>query len=105
MFSKKATKNEKNLHRRLDTYFVNVKSMVKIWSIFVAFLENMNFNIAIDGARQHIHSSYYHLLYKSAFNPTRRSRDDGVLKMHPTTHRNQSKIFFYKSYGDLSYVY
>ena len=45
MFSKKATKIEKNLHRRFDTY-CNVKSMVKISSIFVAFLENMNFIIA-----------------------------------------------------------
>ena len=44
MFSKKATKIEKNLHRRFDTYLVNVKSTVKIWSIFVAFLENVNFN-------------------------------------------------------------
>ena len=44
MFSKKATKIEKNLHLRFDTYLVNVKSMVKIWSIFVAFLENVNFN-------------------------------------------------------------
>ena len=43
MFSKKATKIEKNIHRQFDTYLVNVKSTVKIWSIFVAFLENMNF--------------------------------------------------------------
>ena len=43
MFSKKAAKIEKNLHRRFDTYLVNVKLTVKIWSIFVAFLENMNF--------------------------------------------------------------
>ena len=43
MFSKKATKIEKNLHRQFDTYLVNVKSTVKIWSIFVAFLDNMNF--------------------------------------------------------------
>ena len=41
MFSKKATKIEKIF--TVDTYLVNVKSMVKIWSIFVAFLENMNF--------------------------------------------------------------
>ena len=33
----------KNLHRWFDTYLVKVKSTVKIWSIFVAFLENMNF--------------------------------------------------------------
>ena len=45
MFSKKATKNLKNLHRQFDTYLVNVKSTVKILSIFVAFLENMNFTI------------------------------------------------------------
>ena len=44
IFSKKATKIEKHLHCRFDTYLVNVKSTVKIWSIFVAFLENMNFN-------------------------------------------------------------
>ena len=44
MFSKKATKIEKNLHLRFDTYLANVKSTVKTWSIFVAFLENINFN-------------------------------------------------------------
>jgi hypothetical protein len=43
MFSKKATKIEKNLYHRFDTYLVNVKSTVKIWSIFVAYLESMNF--------------------------------------------------------------
>ena len=43
MFSKKTTKIEKNLHQQFDTYLVNVKSKVKIWSIYVAFLENMNF--------------------------------------------------------------
>ena len=47
MFSKKATKIEKNLHRPFDTYLVNVKSTVKIWSIFVAFLENMNFTVQV----------------------------------------------------------
>ena len=44
MFSKKATKIDKNLHHAFDTYLVNVKLKVKILSIFVAFLENMNFN-------------------------------------------------------------
>ena len=43
MFSKKATKIETNLHHWLDTYLVNVKLTVKVWSIFEAFLENMNF--------------------------------------------------------------
>ena len=44
MFSKKATGIEYlNIHRWFETYLVNVKSMVKISSIFVAFLENMNF--------------------------------------------------------------
>ena len=43
MFSKKATKIEKNLHHRFDAYLVKFKSTLKIWSIFVAFLENMNF--------------------------------------------------------------
>ena len=44
MFSKKAIKIDKNLHRRFDiTYVVSVKSTVKISSIFVAFLENTNF--------------------------------------------------------------
>ena len=43
MFSKKATRIEKNLHHRFDTYLVNVKLTGKIWSIFVAFLENINF--------------------------------------------------------------
>ena len=38
MFSKKATK--------IDETLLNVKSTVKILSIFVAFLENMNFTIA-----------------------------------------------------------
>ena len=32
-----------NIHCQFDTYLANGKSMVKIWSIFVAFLENMNF--------------------------------------------------------------
>ena len=46
MFSKKASKIDKNLHRQFDDmyYVVNVKSMVKILSILVAFLENMNCN-------------------------------------------------------------
>ena len=42
MFSKKATK----IQSLLDTYLVNVKARVKIWSIFAAFLENMNFTAA-----------------------------------------------------------
>ena len=46
MFSRKAKRNWKNLHCPFDTYLVNVKSTVKIWSIFVAFLENMNFKRA-----------------------------------------------------------
>ena len=41
MFFKKPTKILYR-HRQFDTYLVNVKSTVKIWSIFVAFLENMN---------------------------------------------------------------
>ena len=44
MFSKKFTKIEKNLHHRFDNYLVSVKSTVKIWSIFVVFLENTNFS-------------------------------------------------------------
>ena len=40
MFSKKAARIDKIL--TVDV--VSVKSMVKISSIFVAFLENMNFN-------------------------------------------------------------
>ena len=44
MFSKKATKIDKIFTVDLTlTYLVNVKSTVKILSIFVAFLENMNF--------------------------------------------------------------
>ena len=43
MFSKRVTKIEKNVQHGFDTYLENVKSMVKIFSIFVAFLENMNF--------------------------------------------------------------
>ena len=44
MFSKKATKIDEifNVDLTLTTLH-NVKSMVKISSIFVAFLENMNF--------------------------------------------------------------
>ena len=42
--NKKATKIDKNLPRQFEaTYVVNVKSMVKILSILVAFLKNMNF--------------------------------------------------------------
>ena len=55
MFSKKATKIEKNLHSRFDTYLENVKLTVKIWSIFVAFLENMNFTV-LGLWRQHVSS-------------------------------------------------
>ena len=44
MFSKKATKIEKIFMVNLTLmYLVNVKLTVKILSIFVAFLENMNF--------------------------------------------------------------
>ena len=44
MFSKKATKIDKIFTMDLTLmYLVNVKSTVKILSIFVAFLENMNF--------------------------------------------------------------
>ena len=43
MFSKKAPNVDKNLHRWFDAkYLVNVKSMVKIFSILVAFLELYN---------------------------------------------------------------
>ena len=42
MFSKKATKIDKIFTADL-TYVGSVNSMVKISSIFVAFLENMNF--------------------------------------------------------------
>ena len=45
VFSKKATKIEEIFTVYLTfTYIHNVKSMVKISFIFVAFLENMNFN-------------------------------------------------------------
>ena len=44
MFSKKATKIDQNLHRWFDIYWISVKLTVKIFSIFVAFLENMNFS-------------------------------------------------------------
>ena len=54
MFSKKATKIDKNLHRRFDwRYVVNVKSMVKILSILEAFLENMNFKNKNKSYSQH----------------------------------------------------
>ena len=35
-----------SLEQKLVTYVVSVKSMVKILSIFFAFLEKMNFNMA-----------------------------------------------------------
>ena len=43
MFSKKASKFDKIFIMDLTLTLVNVKSTVKILSIFVAFLENMNF--------------------------------------------------------------
>ena len=43
MFSKKATKIDK-ISPAIWHYVVSVKSTVKISLIFVAFLENMNFN-------------------------------------------------------------
>jgi hypothetical protein len=43
MFSKKATKIDKIFTMDLTlTYLVNIKSTVKIFSIFEAFSENMN---------------------------------------------------------------
>ena len=44
MFSKKATKIDEIFTVDLTLTIHNVKSTVKISSIFVAFLENMNFN-------------------------------------------------------------
>ena len=43
VFSKKATKIDKIFTVDLTLYYINIKSMVKSWSFFVAFLENMNF--------------------------------------------------------------
>ena len=43
MFSKKATKIDEIFTVNLTLHVVDVKSTVKISSIFVAFLENMNF--------------------------------------------------------------
>ena len=43
MFSRKATKIDKIFEWSIWRYVVSVKSMLKILSIFVAFLENMNF--------------------------------------------------------------
>ena len=43
MFSKKATKIDEIFTVDLTLYVVNVKSTVRISSVFVAFLENMNF--------------------------------------------------------------
>ena len=43
MFSKKATKMDEIFTIDLVHYVVSVKSVVKISSIFAAFLENMNF--------------------------------------------------------------
>ena len=47
MFFKNTTKLP-NLHCRFDImYYISVKLTVKIWSIFVAFLVNTNFNVLI----------------------------------------------------------
>ena len=48
MFSKKATKFDEIFTVDLTLCIVSVKSTVKISSIFVAFLENMNFNFFND---------------------------------------------------------
>ena len=45
MLSKKAKKIDEIFIVDLTLYLVNVKSTVKILSIFVAFLENTNFRI------------------------------------------------------------
>jgi hypothetical protein len=59
MFSKKATKIEKFFTVDLTlTYLVNVKSTMNIWSIFVAFLENMNFTFVHDLAVPHDQGRY-----------------------------------------------
>ena len=42
MFSKKATKIDEIF--TVVWHYISVKSTLKIWSIFVAFLENTNFN-------------------------------------------------------------
>ena len=48
MFFKKATKSEEIVTvASIRHYLTNVKLMVKISSVFVAFLENMNFNYLI----------------------------------------------------------
>ena len=60
MFSKKATGIEYlNIHRWFETYLVNVKSMVKISSIFVAFVENMNFNDGCHLLKNYLENSLY----------------------------------------------
>ena len=46
-------------------YVVSVKSTVKISSIFVAFLENMNFNTS----HLEAHTGFFRLLIKGIFNP------------------------------------
>ena len=51
MLSRKATKFDEIFTIDLSLYVVNVKSMVKILSIFVAFLENMNFNASNHSVR------------------------------------------------------
>ena len=47
MFFKKATKMDEisNWDLTLNMYLVNVESKVEISSLFVAFLENMNFTL------------------------------------------------------------
>jgi hypothetical protein len=51
MFSKKATKIDKIF--TISRYIVIVKLTVKILSIFVAFLENMNFTSANKNGESH----------------------------------------------------
>ena len=45
MFSKKTSK----IDEIFTVYVANVKSTVKILSTFVAFLENMNFSLILEG--------------------------------------------------------
>ena len=51
VFSKKATKIDKIFTVDLTFYLVSVKSTVKIFSIFVAFLENTNFTFILEFLR------------------------------------------------------
>ena len=70
MFSKKATEIDKIFTVNLPLkYLVSVKSTVKILSIFVAFLENMNFKYVVSNLANsnycHSNTIFWKLFYSA----------------------------------------